>query len=81
MYSQDPIDQARATSFLDKVRLPKLSSTQFYVLNAPITMEYFTFTIKHLANKALGPVEYTAEFFKLTQDYILDTFLQVYKAM
>lgn len=48
LYSEDPIDQDRATALLAELCLPKLSSTQLGTLNAPIFFEEIVFTFKHL---------------------------------
>lgn len=56
LYSEDPIDQDFAQSFLEGLSLRNCTMPQLEVLNAPISSEEITCMVKALANnKALGP--------------------------
>lgn len=78
LYYDDPIEPDRATSVLASLRLPTLSRAQLelWMCLSPSLPEVLS--IKHLANnKALGPDGYSAEFYKLTKDFVPETLLHV----
>lgn len=82
LYKADPTDLPTTDLLLNKIRLPKLHHTQLETINAPITVDDIRFMIKNMASaKAPGPDGYTAEFYKMTRDFIPDTLKHVYAAM
>lgn len=82
LYAADQTDPATTEALLSKVHLPRLQAAQLEALNAPITTDDIRRTIKNMSStKAPGPDGYTAEFYKMTNDFIPDTLKHVYAAM
>lgn len=82
LYAHEPINKHLAQSFLGKLRLPTISSSQLNHLNLPISESELSNTIKHLApNKGPGPDVFTSEFFKTLQNIVTPSLLEVYNGI
>lgn len=56
LYGQDPIDEHKATSFLENILLPTIDDSLLAQLNAPIALDEIAHTIKSLSpGKVPGP--------------------------
>lgn len=80
LYGPDPINES--TAFLNKVPLPIIDDKLLTQLNAPLSLEEFTHTIKSLSpGKAPVPDGYTSDLYKLPIQTITPTLMLVYQKL
>ncbi|OCT56387.1 hypothetical protein XELAEV_18000165mg [Xenopus laevis] len=82
VYSAEDPPEDLIAHILHKASLSEITQTQRDTLNAPITDEEVTTTIRNLANnKSPGPDGYTAEYYKILSPHATRLLTNVYNAI